>query len=90
MFPVVVFLSPGAGGLTRAVYQEVLFGEEVLRFQYACVGLPDLQADEYQELANPLAPASGPVVCTAADAAARAPCRAGAAGRALAEGIVYN
>lgn len=57
VFPVIVYLKPGAGGLTREVYNEGLFGRETVRFEYDVVGLPDLAADEYVENPNPLAPA---------------------------------
>jgi hypothetical protein len=56
VFPVVVYLSPGAGGLTQETYTETLFGREILTFRYECVGLPDLSADDYLEVNNPLAP----------------------------------
>jgi hypothetical protein len=57
VFPVVVYLAPGAGGLVRETYTESLFDEEILRFHYHAIGLPDLSADDYRELDNPLAPA---------------------------------
>src|SRR5262249_42750205 len=57
VFPIVLYLAPGAGGLTRAVYVENLFGEEIQTFRYRVVGLPDLSADAYREQENPLAPA---------------------------------
>ena len=57
VFPVVVYLVPGAGGLTQEIYKETLFDREVLRFRYDAIGLPDLSADDYRELENPLAPA---------------------------------
>jgi hypothetical protein len=56
VFPVVVYLSPGAGGLTQETYTETLFGREILTFRYECVGLPDLSADDYLEVDNLLAP----------------------------------
>jgi hypothetical protein len=55
VFPVVLYLAPGAGGLTREEYTEGLFGEDILRFRYRAIGLPDLSADDYREQANPLA-----------------------------------
>lgn len=57
IFPVVVYLAPGAGGLTQETYSEGLFGREIVRFQYGVVGLPDLEADEYLQSDNELAPA---------------------------------
>ena len=55
MFPIVVFLAPGAGGLVRETYTEVLLGETLLEFHYRAVGLPELPAEEYSESENPLA-----------------------------------
>ena len=57
VFPLVIYLSPGAGGLTKESYSEELFGYEILYFKYFVVGLPDLIADEYLEKDNVLAPA---------------------------------
>ena len=57
VFPLVVYLSPGAGGLTEERYSEELFGRNILAFNYSVVGLPDLSADEYLEKDNILAPA---------------------------------
>lgn len=60
VFPVVIYLAPGAGGLTFEEYEDTLFGRRVNRFRYDVVGLPDLPADDYRERAdNPLAPALG-------------------------------
>jgi hypothetical protein len=55
VFPVVVYLTPGAGGLTEETHTETLFGNTILTFRYQCVGLPDLSADDCRESANPLA-----------------------------------
>jgi hypothetical protein len=44
IFPVVLYLSSGAGGLGWEEYREKLFGEEYLHFRYHCIGLPELQA----------------------------------------------
>jgi hypothetical protein len=57
VLPVVVYLQPGAGGITRERFAAGLWGRETLRFEYDALGLPDLSAEEY--LANPsaLAPA---------------------------------
>ncbi len=57
VFPVVVYLSAGAGGLTEEHYEESLFSKEIIRFRYSAVGLPDLPAEEYLERENILAPA---------------------------------
>jgi hypothetical protein len=57
VYPIVVYLSPGAGGLTTERHEERVFDEEINVFQYKAVGLPDLEADDYQALDNPLGPA---------------------------------
>src|SRR5579872_1107318 len=57
VFPVVLYLAPGAGGRTKERYAEGLFEEEILTFRYSVVGLADLEADEYLGLENPLGPA---------------------------------
>ena len=55
VFPVAIYLSPGAGGLTKEMYTEGPFAQEVIRYSYAVVGMPDLSADDYQTSDNPLA-----------------------------------
>ncbi len=57
VFPVVLYLRPGTGGLAEHIYTESLFGRDVLSFHYAVIGLPDLSAENYREQDNPLAPA---------------------------------
>lgn len=58
VFPVVVYLAAGAGGVTQEHYTESLFGQEILRFCYQAVGLPDLNGADYEARDdNPLAPA---------------------------------
>ena len=57
VFPVALYIVPGTGGITHETYTETLFGENILTFNYAAIGLPELQADEYLESDNPLAPA---------------------------------
>jgi Putative transposase, YhgA-like. len=57
VFPAVIYVTPGAGGLTEETYAESVFDRQVLSFRYAVVGLPDLSADDYRESENPLAPA---------------------------------
>jgi hypothetical protein len=57
VFPVVVYLTAGTGGLREAVYEETLFGRTILTFHFQGVGLPDLWADDYQEADDPLGPA---------------------------------
>lgn len=57
VFPIAIYLSPGAGGLTTESYTEALFTRDILRFQFEVIGLPDLSFTEYVEQLNPLAPA---------------------------------
>ncbi len=54
IFPVALYLSPGAGGLTEEVYKASLFEKDILTFNYSVVGLPDLLADDYLTSGNPL------------------------------------
>ena len=46
VFPVALYIVPGTGGITHETYIETLFGEDILNFQYAAIGLPELEADE--------------------------------------------
>ncbi len=57
VYPIVIYLSPGAGGLTTEQHEERVFDEQVDLFSYRAVGLPDLLADDYQESEYPLGPA---------------------------------
>jgi hypothetical protein len=57
ILPVVVYLAPGAGGVTWEEYTEGVFGEKTIRFRYRAIGLPDLNASDYEMQTNPLAPA---------------------------------
>jgi hypothetical protein len=52
VFPIVVYLSPGTGGVVLETYSEGVFGTTFLTFQYWAVGLPDLSADDYRESEN--------------------------------------
>ncbi len=54
IFPIALFLSPGAGGLTEESYVETLFGREILRFTYGVIGIRDLEATDYLAGDNPL------------------------------------
>jgi hypothetical protein len=55
VFPAVVYLTPGAGGITVERYREIVLGRIVETFEYAVIGLPDLPATDYDSQANPLA-----------------------------------
>lgn len=57
VFPVVLYLAPGAGGIMEEEYAERLFGMEIILFRYSAISLPDLPAEPYLELDNALAPA---------------------------------
>jgi hypothetical protein len=57
VLPVVVYLAPGAGGITQECHVERLWDRETLRFRYDAIGLPDLSAEEYLENPSILAPA---------------------------------
>jgi hypothetical protein len=57
VFPVVVYLVAGTGGLSEMAYEERLFGRAILTFRFQAVGLPDLSSDDYRAVDNPLAPA---------------------------------
>jgi hypothetical protein len=52
VFPIVIYLSPGSGGLTWEDYSDTVFGHTINLFHYAVVGLPDLSADAYRESEN--------------------------------------
>ncbi len=57
VFPIALYIVPGTGGITQETYTESLFGANILMFTYAAIGLPELQADDYLQSDNPLAPA---------------------------------
>ena len=57
IYPIVVYLAPGSGGLAAEQHEERVFDEQVDLFTYRAVGVPDLLADDYQETENPLGPA---------------------------------
>lgn len=57
VYPVVVYLSPGAGGLTTETYVAEVLGDEIERFNYRVVDLPDLSAEDWRVETNPLSAA---------------------------------
>ena len=71
VFPIVLYLAPGTGGITSETYSESLFGQDILTFRYAALGVPDLNADDYLEQANPLAPALAALMKASAQGPAR-------------------
>jgi len=62
IFPVVLYLPSGAGGLGWEDYWESLFDEEYLHFRYHCIGLPELHAEEYLATRNPVAYGLAPLI----------------------------
>ena len=57
VLPIAIFLSRGAGGLVTEQYVDRVFDRNVNVFSYDVVALRDLDADDYLDLPNPLAPA---------------------------------
>ena len=55
VLPVAFVLLPGTKGVSWEIYEEVLFGREMVRFQYAQIGICDLLANDYLHHENPLA-----------------------------------
>jgi hypothetical protein len=55
VFPVVLYLERGAGGLGLEQYEDLVFDQPVLTFRYHRVGVPDLRAEAYLGSGNPLA-----------------------------------
>jgi len=55
VFPIVLYLERGAGGLGADRYEESLFDVPILTFSYQRVGVPDLAVEEYLQSSNPLA-----------------------------------
>ncbi|MDX1933099.1 MAG: Rpn family recombination-promoting nuclease/putative transposase [Capsulimonadales bacterium] len=54
VFPIVIYLSPGTGGIVREEYAEEVFGDRILTFAFTAVGLPDLRAEDYCDRENPV------------------------------------
>jgi hypothetical protein len=54
VFPIVVYLSHGAGGLGTEVCEESFLGARVLTFEYQRIGVSDLPAEEYLQSPHPL------------------------------------
>lgn len=65
VLPIALYLTPGARdfadrkkrGIVSERYAESVFGVEQLAFTYQALGLPDMNAADYYEGDNPLAPA---------------------------------
>ncbi len=71
IFPIVLYLFPGAGGLTEETHTESLLGKEILRFTYPVIGLRDLAADDYLTSDNPLASGLSALMRVSEEGAAR-------------------
>ncbi len=56
VLPLALILQPDAGGISWPIYQETLFGRELVTFQYGQVGLRDLPSEAYLDR-NPVAAA---------------------------------
>jgi hypothetical protein len=48
VFPLVIYLTLGSGGLVMEEYRETFANREWLLFRYAVVGLPDLPAEQWE------------------------------------------
>lgn len=55
VLPIALVLAPGVGGLKWRLYQEHLWGRELVRFRYGQVGLRALESDHYVSQGNPIA-----------------------------------
>lgn len=55
VLPLVLYLAPGAGGVTEEIYRESLLGRQIEEFRYLAIGLPDLQAADYATATTPVA-----------------------------------
>ncbi|MDX1935399.1 MAG: DUF4351 domain-containing protein [Capsulimonadales bacterium] len=52
VYPIAVYLSPGAGGIVTETHTRAVLGETIVTFRYRAVGLPDLSADDYLATGN--------------------------------------
>jgi len=52
VLPIGLFLFAGLDGIGRDVYEETLWGRPFLRFEYAAIGLPTLDATQYYKGEN--------------------------------------
>lgn len=55
VLPLALVLAPGVGGLKWRLYQERLWGRELVRFHYGQVGLRALDSNQYLLQGNPIA-----------------------------------
>ncbi len=53
VFPVALYLTPGAGGIVTEKYEVELFGKTQLTFEYHALGIPDLLEADYAGSDNP-------------------------------------
>ena len=62
IWPIVLYMPKGSGGLGFEEYTETLFDEKFLPFRYWCIGLPELNAEEYLATKNPVAYGLAPLM----------------------------
>ena len=62
IWPIVLYMPKGSGGLGFEEYTEALFDEKFLPFRYWCIGLPELDAKEYLATKNPVAYGLAPLM----------------------------
>jgi hypothetical protein len=53
VFPVALYLTPGAGGIVTETFAVSLFGKAQLTFEYQALGVPDLVEADYEGSDNP-------------------------------------
>jgi len=62
IWPIVLYMPKGCGGVGFEEYTETLFGEAFLPFRYWCIGLAELSAEEYLATKNPVAYGLAPLM----------------------------
>ena len=62
IWPIVVYLPSGSGGIVLELYSEELFSQEYEHFYYHAVGLPELDVKRYLATGNPVAYALAPLM----------------------------
>ncbi|MFN3650760.1 MAG: hypothetical protein ACK47B_14390 [Armatimonadota bacterium] len=61
IFPVVITLRPGFGGITWGEHEELVLGQQIARFRYRLISLPDLSR-EGLDRSNPVVHALAPLL----------------------------
>jgi len=62
IWPIILYMPKGSSGLGFEEYAETIFGEKFLPFRYWCIGLPELDAEEYLATKNPVAYGLAPLM----------------------------